>query len=41
LGLAGSPALWSNNPELIYIASDHFERVWSQGTDAPAPRNTN
>jgi sugar-specific transcriptional regulator TrmB len=41
LGLARSPALWSNNPELIYIASDHFERVWSQGTDAPAPRNTN
>jgi sugar-specific transcriptional regulator TrmB len=29
-GLAESPALWSNNPALIRLASDHFEKMWSQ-----------
>ena len=26
--LAGSPTLWSNNPSLIAIAKDYFEKLW-------------
>jgi sugar-specific transcriptional regulator TrmB len=27
-GLPGSPALWSNNPSLIALADDYFEKLW-------------
>ena len=31
MGFAESPALWSDNPGLIYLAKDHFERAWNKG----------
>jgi len=33
MGLKESPALWSDNPALIHLASDHFEKIWSQGIE--------